>query len=332
MLSEPDTSPLGDLDMGAHFVLVAAPRSGTTWLKEMLNLHPEVYCSELRLFGEAEMLSYDHVNNPQRPNIRLTLDKYAAKLAHTMTPVQPQMSKDQMHSLLQRVLVRALAGMVRRNVDKPVLVDKVTPYQGRERATIEAYQRWFPTARFIFLVRDGRDVAVSGMYHWYKRRLQIEPTALELTRAGIIEGEKMDASLRSAFRPGELQAWAQSWAEIANLEAQTSEYTLRYEQMLDDNGASLAELLRRFGVRANEDVVSPCLNGARFEVMSGGRQRGQDLPGAHVRRGVPGDWRHVMTRGDGEVFHQIASAQMARLGYAKDGSWIEQLSDVFKSG
>src|SRR5690606_707453 len=96
MTPEPSPLPLGDLDMGAHFVLMASPRSGTTWLKTMLNLHPEVHCTELRLFGETEMLSYDHAKQPLRPNIRLTLDQYAAKAARVMTPVRPAMTTDHM--------------------------------------------------------------------------------------------------------------------------------------------------------------------------------------------------------------------------------------------
>ena len=33
-----------------HFV-ISAPRSGSTWLQRALNEHPQVFCTEHRLFG-----------------------------------------------------------------------------------------------------------------------------------------------------------------------------------------------------------------------------------------------------------------------------------------
>lgn len=322
-------SPLGDLDMGAHFVLFAAPRSGTTWLKAMLNLHPEVHCTEMRLFGRAEMLSYDRPQAPERPNIRLTLDEYAAKAARVMTPVQPDMTRDHMQTLLQRVMIRAMAGMVRRQVKEPVIVDKITPYQGREKATYEAYRRWFPNATFVFLLRDGRDVVTSGMYHWYKRRMQIEPTSFESLRAEIIEGRGTDGNLTTAFRPGELAAWAQNWAEVARLQAGHPGLTVFYEAMLDQPAAVLEKLFATLGVSTQVSVVESCIRGATFEVMSGGRKRGETLPEAHVRRGMYGDWLHCLTRQDGTEFAQLAGQELIRLGYEADSRWIEQLRAHF---
>ncbi|MEM8790930.1 MAG: sulfotransferase domain-containing protein [Pseudomonadota bacterium] len=314
---------------GPDFVIFAAPRSGTTWLKAMLNLHPQIHCTELRLFGSAEMVSYDRPEQPEMPNIRLTLDKYAVKLAQHMTPLQSGMDRQKMQLALSRALLASLFRVLRQELGSKILVDKVTPYQGTERKTFETYRQWFPKARFVFLVRDGRDVAVSGMFNWCKRRMQIEQTPFERARQKLIEGDLSGPPLPSAFRPGELEGWAENWAGVAAVQAAHTAPTIRYEDMIGRADETLSSLLSDLGVSAEPEVVARCVSGAAFKVMSGGRCRGEALPGASARSGVVGDWRHTMTRRDGEVFQSIAGGQLARLGYAGSAAWIGQLAETF---
>ena len=69
----------------AYNFIIAAPRSGTTWLSRMLNAHPEVYCVERRLFGEYA--DFVHDRGKDQPRLRVTLDKYvSSQLMHYRLP------------------------------------------------------------------------------------------------------------------------------------------------------------------------------------------------------------------------------------------------------
>ena len=60
-----------------HFV-VSAPRSGSTWLARSLNLHPEVFATEQRLFGEHVDLWSDRRGGQ---SLKITQDAYVRNLA-----------------------------------------------------------------------------------------------------------------------------------------------------------------------------------------------------------------------------------------------------------
>jgi hypothetical protein len=64
------------------------------------------------------------------------------------------------------------------------------------------------------------------------------------------------------------------------------------------------------------------VDASSFERMSGGRRRGEDAPGAHVRKGVVGDWTRYFTAADAERFHRISGDVLTAWGYEPDASWI----------
>ena len=61
--------------------------------------------------------------------------------------------------------------------------------------------------------------------------------------------------------------------------------------------------------------------------MSGGRQKGEAEPTAHVRKGIVGDWRNYFTKRDGELFHEIAGKTLIEMGYEQDSTWIDSLPE-----
>jgi hypothetical protein len=59
--------------------------------------------------------------------------------------------------------------------------------------------------------------------------------------------------------------------------------------------------------------------------MSGGRRRGDDAPGAHVRKGVVGDWRQYFTHEDAVRFDEIAGERIVSCGYEMDARWFKNV-------
>ena len=83
---------------GLDYVVLASAKSGTTWMQRLLCAHPEVHCSESRLFGR-----YFDKNNPSGPN--LTVESYVENLArHLNPPTSPDLSGDYYASLLHNIL------------------------------------------------------------------------------------------------------------------------------------------------------------------------------------------------------------------------------------
>ena len=67
-----------------------------------------------------------------------------------------------------------------------------------------------------------------------------------------------------------------------------------------------------------EDVL-PAVHRNRFEVLSGGRERGSGDPGRHYRKGVPGDWEDHLEPSHVSAFESRFGELLERCGYAADG-------------
>ena len=84
----------------SHFI-IAAPRSGTTWMSKMLNAHPRVFCVERRLFGNYADFILDQGND--EPRLRVTLDKYLRSML-----LHHGFSKSVKNKLMQSFLTQLL--------------------------------------------------------------------------------------------------------------------------------------------------------------------------------------------------------------------------------
>jgi hypothetical protein len=122
-------------------VVFGAPRSGTTYLEQVLNAHPEVFIShETRVFAwlnRALGLTNDHM---------LVANERDLFVEH-LRAVLPQVMRD---------FYRRLAPDVRYWGDKnPHYADP------RVAGSLQLVAELFPRSVFIHLIRDGRDVVAS---------------------------------------------------------------------------------------------------------------------------------------------------------------------------
>lgn len=172
-------------------VIVGAPRSGTTLLRLMLDAHPELAIPPETGFLVLGKDLSDMGSDP----VKAFVD--AVTTFPTDAPVWAdfQISAAEFHAELQelkpfsvaegfRVFYRLYAA----RFGKCRWGDK-TPMYGRHLGTIEEL---LPEARFIHLIRDGRDVAVSLREQWFSPGRDMEVQAsfwrdhvLEARRQGI---------------------------------------------------------------------------------------------------------------------------------------------------
>ena len=310
--------------------LVSAPRSGSTWLKEALNAHPEVFCTENRLFGRH----YDLVSDDGRaqPRLRITLDRYVDSLIEPYHVAALNISPPEARQRLVTELARTLISFGRRASGRRLIVDKITPYLHTADDVLRQIDAVFPEARLIHLVRDGRDVAVSGVFHWMTKTIagaQRSERALDRRRI-FIRGKEPGAFDRF-FDDEEIEEWAALWRQpidaVGRRGGRPAMLTVRYEHLIADQAGELRRIFDYLGAASDPRTIARCARASAFERMSGGRRRGETDPTAHVRKGIVGDWRNYFTRRDGERFHAAAGARLMQLGYADDEHWFEHLPD-----
>jgi hypothetical protein len=300
--------------------VVAGPRSGTTWLSRALNAHPSVLCTERRLFGQyAEFL--DDLNG-REPRLRITLDRYvSAALLH-----QPHL-KD-IRNKVARSFISSLRKAEVRATGKRVLVDKITPYVGTSNIVADGLDRFFPRARIVYLLRDGRDVATSGVFHWFdKKPANTEFSEFELRRRAAF---RSDGKMPERFSTDEeVEEWAKFWAEPLRTKSLLSKthqiLVLRYEDMLIRQQDVLRDFFRFCKVPVKERQLVRCVEESAFKKMSGNRERGDGQAGAHVRKGVSGDWKIYFTKRDGELFHRFAGDILLEYSYVSSANWYMEL-------
>jgi hypothetical protein len=186
----------------------------------------------------------------------------------------------------------------------------------------------YPDARIIHIVRDGRDVAVSAMHHWW-REAQDQPKAvfeltqeeLEIRDDYLADREGFLTSGRSIFTEERLSQLARRWSYRVGKAHQdgTTLYgdrylEIRYEDLLQDAPDILRQAFKLLGARREDEIIERCILASSFERASN-RQRGEEDSRSFFRKGVAGDWRDVFTERNRKVYEALAGDQLIRLGY-----------------
>ena len=275
-------------------IIISAPRSGTTWLLQALNAHPEVYATELRAFGEYVDLVQDQ--GTPKPRLRITLDRYVDALLqpHQWGPLGP--SREVVGDELLRGIYATIYDHALARSGKRVFVDKLTPYLGTAARAVTSIARLFPDARVIMLVRDGRDVAVSGVMHWLTKHVVGDRGTDRQRQRRAFFLEHATESPERLFTDAELEEWASLWRQpIEAIRSPRfgsgSVSSFATKTWCATSASSSIGSVSSWALTPTRLIIKRCVDASTFEVMSGGRRRGDDAPGQHVRKGVVGDWR-----------------------------------------
>ncbi len=115
-----------------------------------------------------------------------------------------------------------------------------------------------PDARFVNVIRDGRDGAVSAFIR-FRSKLAPEMTQLDYARA-YAEG------------------WSKRIRDARRIAAGKPYIEVRYEALHADPLGEAGRLFGFLGAEAGPEMVGAALSAASFEVLSGGRRRGSRMP------------------------------------------------------
>ena len=278
------------------FFIVGAQKSGTTWLQKSLNSIDGIHC-----LGEGHFIDkllmpmtqtrYDYNQMMQVVQQRI----YDGEGFYG--PVPDQEFFGLMRSWILQIMVRN-AGAPTESI--LALGDK-TPANSFHIPTLK---RLFPGARFIHILRDGRDVAVSTFRH--RERIQNESP-----QAGATE---LDLQKEA---PQLLARWAGSYRAVKKAEDQgIPVHTVRYEDMLEDGVASLRSCVEHLLPDNNisDDQIQTAVAANSFQTLSGGRNPGEIDNNSVLRRGQAGSWRDELSLDTADRFNAEDRELLEQLG------------------
>ena len=166
----------------------------------------------------------------------------------------------------------------------------------------------------VYLVRDGRDVSVS-YYNWY-------------LRSGLYGGG-FEGFLR-LFLAGRLDgfgAWhdhVRAWLASALARADAL-LVIRYEDVLARPTEELARIAGFVGLEVSRGQVEAAVSESTVDRTRGRplrvtRARAKAAPTdlRRIDRGSSGQWVHVLTPSQSEMFQRIAGEVLAELGYERE--------------
>jgi hypothetical protein len=272
------------------FFIGGSPKSGTTWLQILLDNHPEIACS-----GETHFL------DKLVPSVGKPLQDHGDALKWIRTNVFPDL--DSCPALDYQDLVTllrvAMVLMLRPKVEgkQARFIGEKTPDNVRN---LDVMHCIFPGVKFVHIVRDGRDTAMSTWFH--NRRLMPESDLSCTMSEFVIAGADLwvkDLDMAAAFA----EAYPELYCRV------------RYEDLSACPSGTLRSILEFVGADTDEAVIQACIEKASFETLSGGRQRGEEDRTSFFRKGSTGDWRNHFDAETQAAFHKVAGPWLDRLGY-----------------
>lgn len=266
------------------FVLGTA-KSGTTWVQLLLNAHPRVVVDGEGGFAWRTL-----------PILQQAIRAHNADCQQHGHPAHVRYDETELALHFRHLVLSKLAGYVdRAGVDASTLeaVGDKTPQHALGLAPLAQV---FPSARFVHVVRDPRDGAVSAWHHF-----------------GGSSGRSFEGHVRWYIT----ESWRQTLDGVLAHEPALGARLLhlRYEDLHADPTGETRRLFEHIGVDASDDTVSACVDASRFDKMTGGRQRGEGDNSAFFRKGIVGDWRNAIDASLARDACARVEPAMHRFGY-----------------
>lgn len=219
VVSEPASRDMRppEQDLTPPVIIFGAPRSGTTYVMEILNAHPRVHITqETRLF--------------------VWLHRALASLAH---PQVAMTQRAEFEEYLKGELPKLLRSFYRQQrPDASIWGDKNPHYAAPENAgVLDMITDLFPGARFIHVMRDGRDVVASLLR---KRHSNGEPW---------VSFDDAHYAWNSHITTG--RAFAESATPGTVLE-------VRYEELIADDLGMARRMCEFLGIDCHPRIVEFC--------------------------------------------------------------------------
>lgn len=264
----------------APIVLGGCGRSGTTLLRMMLDSHRRICCGPESSVFRRRAIDADSLAERfgfERGEVRRIRDAAASRPA----------------------FIEAFAGLCTQKAGKQRWAEK-TP---RNISRIGEIFRCFPEARFVHVLRDGRDVACSLRTH---------------PRHKVVDGKLVPLD---TWKPiaGCAKRWVQDIEGSRKWWGDPRFHAVRYEDLVLDPRPVLERLMAFIGEDWDEAMLAHASADSPFRDATRFAQNPEAL-GAVSTRSLS-RWQRDLDARDKRIFKRIAGPLLVELGYAKDDRW-----------
>lgn len=330
----------------APFFILGPPKSGTSWLQATLASHPEIYCSgEAKFFGRdfrtenpygqwggevsAAMtgLGYQHADRASLYGALADSKDLKAWFNRNGRWTKNEDTEKHVRAVF-RLSMDYVFAHARAESGKKIVGDKSPSHI----QYIEEIGEFYPESRVIHIIRDGRDQAVSSVFHWWRQGkdrggfFPISPDNAERRDAYYESREAFGSTKRSIFDTASVKALASHWRETVGRAREAGPrlfgeryYEVKYEDLQKSPERYFGEMARFLGASAEEGIIAEIAAKNSFEAKSE-RKLGTEDPKSFLRSGKAGGWKDHFTGRDRKIYEEEAGELLAKLGYGTDDS------------
>ena len=285
--------------------IFGSPRSGSTWLLQLLGQHPAVVPINEPLIGwylspflsdlpGRDPTGLDETNFTMRQvEQRNPSQFFAAEFADVWRPGLARMMRKRFAAHVARYPARVPPSRALVAIKEP---------NGSQSADL--LSEALPRSRFLFLLRDGRDVVDSELAAHLKGGWA---TSAFPGSEGLPDEERLDFIRQSAMK----WLWRTQVTERAFAAHAGPKRRIRYEDLLTDPEGRMRGLLQWLGIDLEDHRLRELVDSQRFERMP------DELKGpkGFYRSGRAGSWRDNLSAEEQEVLSGALGEKLAELGY-----------------
>ncbi|XP_047649212.1 sulfotransferase 2A1 isoform X2 [Phacochoerus africanus] len=190
-----------------------------------------------------------------------------------------------------------------KNKEGPRLISSHLPIQLFPKAFFKS------KAKMIYVIRNPRDIIVSGYFFWKSTNLFKRPESLEQYFEWFTQGNVPYGSWFDHIR---------GWLPMRDKE---NVLILSYEELKRDTRSAVEKICQFLGKKLEPEELSSVVENSSFQVMKENNMSNFSLlkglhledTGCLLRKGIPGDWKNYFTVAQAEAFDKLFQEKMADL-------------------
>jgi glycosyltransferase involved in cell wall biosynthesis len=284
------------------FFIRGYAKSGTNWVGNLINLHPDLYA-----IGEFHLSRLYLLRDNLFPASQINSIRHEEIITKN----------------LEAMAYQAVINGLREKTDKQVLMvgertpEKIEPLAIRGK-------------KIIWTIRDGRDVLISWVYHFLTVRLEKEDPLEKFPQTAkkreLFDGDKFYFTKNAAALLDDeamVRYVASQWAEyitdgFASLEKarkgtlDTKIYLVKYESLHESTLQEAKNIYSFLGVNPDKATPLDWLTTPGFS---------EERPDFFYRKGVIGDWKNYFNENTRRWFKEEAGKTLIAAGYEPDLNW-----------
>jgi len=298
------------------FFIFGHARSGTTLLTRLIRTHPGVHCN------------YQGHFFTRKPTIEKLVDSAEIESWFNRPSNRWNHGGD-----LSPIVLRAVIDFILEREARPLGVTTVgdkSPNNLMNGESVRLMNKFYPDGKLIFLVRDGRDAAISHRLQSFIDATQhLNKQDWDIRKSFERNPEPFMLGKRSIFTSSGIRKAAENWVQNVEetnhigRELYKEQYiSLRYEDLINSSWAQMSRLWSFLSVDTEIDGLRESLE---KELKRNPDAKWQLEKGSNLiepfQKGKIDSWKKLFTQHDINVYKEIAGDSLIKWGYEMDKNW-----------